>query len=138
MDNQTTDSDAEKLELTEANVRTVAEQVRAEMSFDEWPHCGEISGELAATLPDRITDIASADTSILTFNISCGYRYVHYTVEIDPTGVESMIVDASFDQFAEETGTPVSVATQSDIEPIVVVQPAHDYIFYCDRTAGIL
>lgn len=126
------------LSATKENIRSVAEQARTHLSFNDWPHCGMISDKLTTMLPSEINGINPTDVSILTFNISCGYRCDHYAVELNQPNNEPMLVDAAFDQFANETGTPISVAPRSEINSVAIVQPAHEYIFYRDQTKGIL
>lgn len=121
------------MSITESKVEQIAQQARDELLFEKWPHCFDISQEIADTLVGEINHVTKHHTQLVKYNIDCGRRYDHYTLELKRKDKNSLLIDASFDQFANDTGTPVNIAPQSDIEPIVIVAPPEEYIFHQDR-----
>ncbi len=111
---------------TEDRIESIAEEQREEMqpASEGWPDCFDISRELAKILPERIDAI---DVRIVRFNIS---GFEHYAVEVGlGLATDTILVDATFDQFATETDTPFQIHPRSDIESVITVKPAQRYIF---------
>jgi hypothetical protein len=123
---------------TKEQILTVAEEQRKEMTFEMWPHCYDISREIADSLITDVDGITADKINLVKYNISYGSRYDHYALEIKRVDDESYILDASFDQFATETGTPVNLCSKSEIDSIVMVSPPNSYIFHKDRVLNTI
>lgn len=120
--------------IEKTTVREIAENERGFYVTEprEWPDCATVSQDIIDTLEKHHSDTY---TSIHGIEFQINGEYYHYAVEIrDTVNNESMIVDASFSQFAMESDTPISLAPISDINPITITSPAEAYIFYENKT----
>jgi hypothetical protein len=97
-----------------------------EVSNAIWPECFEVSERIRDLLYKDL-EIEHKNTKIIELQIND--EYGHYVVKIDSTVLgETMIVDGSFKQFANETDTPYGICPIDRIEPVVIV-PKKEYVF---------
>jgi hypothetical protein len=115
------DVDASALEEV---ARSVRREYLAESAVEmEWPDCYDVSLAVKRELVERGVDEGSLDIR----------RYMlegeahHYALVVEGDG-ELFVVDASFDQFANETGTLMDVAPMAEISEVVVVVKSQ-YVF---------
>lgn len=121
---------------TRTEINTLATEKRQEFAFnnqfDNWPNCYDISEAIKDELIS--TYGLSADTVWINKYLIDG-EYTHYAVAVgDVMGTsDTIIVDASYDQFACETDTPICVADEDNINS-VVIKSNQNYIFRHYRT----
>lgn len=91
-----------------------------------WPDCYDISEDIKDALITE-HDINMEYLSLRECFPTAGYR--HYVLEVSSmvTG-ESIVIDASFEQFDETTDTPVNAGR--NVDPVVVVSPAASYLYF--------
>ncbi len=116
---------------SEEDISRIAQRVYENTSFSGlWPDCYEISEDIIDAL---VVDggIQTEYTDIIECYPTPGYR--HYVVMIGkPVIGDSVIVDASFIQFACESDTPIDIAPRAELSPIITVSPKESYVFYPD------
>lgn len=107
----------------EVNARVVADG-------EEWPDCFCVSKNIERELVD---EFGVGREYVDVVEVCPVEEFRHYVVEVSGEvmeGWESAVVDASFAQFADETGTPVGVGCRDVVDDVVVVSPAAGYLFY--------
>lgn len=124
------DSDALRTEL-----RQIAEAQRREMNYTTWPDCWTISERIRDTAIANIPALTSEHVTIEEYLINGTYG--HYAVNVSitlPDGAFSSVIDASFNQFATETDTPINIAPNNELTNIIITSPSEQYIFHGDKT----
>jgi len=93
----------------------------------EWPNCHNA----AARITQRLTNQYGVDDQFVQVQeYMLPEEYGHYTVYLAPEVLGTdMIIDASFEQFANETEAPIDIAPAHRIDSVVFVQPAQRYVF---------
>lgn len=115
--------------MDESTLKEIAEEVRREyLSVSDvkmdWPDCFDVSLSVKRELVEQGFDEERLEIR----------RYMlegevhHYALVVDFGEEGSFVVDASFDQFAEETGTLIDVAPKEDISEVVVAVESQ-YVF---------
>lgn len=87
-----------------------------------WPDCYSVSRSIKHALINQ-TDIDHQDIFIAEYVISEPYTETechHYVLKLQSETSNAIIIDASHDQFANETTLPVSIGSQDTIEPILI------------------
>lgn len=99
----------------------------------EWPDCGTVTRNIIEQIRKH-HDTQEMKIKATEFQIN--NEYYHYVTEIIPTTTHTdpLLIDASFSQFATETDTPISINTIDVINPVCVVKPNTEYIFYPEKT----
>lgn len=117
--------------LTRERLRAIARDERAAYtptSTNSWPDCFDVSEAIRTRLLEEY-DIDEAAVEVREFYPADGFRHYALILENSIAG-ESLVLDASFDQFATETETPVNLAPAAEISNIVIVSPKQRYLFF--------
>lgn len=120
--------------ISNDTLREIAQSCREFYVTDkiEWPDCATVSQDIIDELYKNYSDEFS---SVVGVEYQINHEYHHYAVQIEEMLTNSsVIVDASFSQFANEADTPISVAPISELDPVSVVSPAGSYIFHNHKT----
>ena len=119
--------------LSSEEIEGIAVSVRKEYMAEsdvasDWPDCFDISHAIRERLENEF-DVSSSAMHVQKYHPNGRLDMHHYAlmIEAEVAGAE-IVVDASFDQFADETSVPVDIAPQAEIAEVVVV-PANRYIF---------
>jgi hypothetical protein len=116
-------------------LRQIAETQRREADYTTWPDCWTISEQIRDAVIANIPVLTSKHVTIEEYLINGTYG--HYTVTVSitlPDGTFSCVIDASFDQFATDTDTPINIAPNEELDNILTVSPAEQYVFHNEKT----
>lgn len=107
-------------------MRDLALDERSKINFDGWPDCYEVSQNIQSIIE---TEYDSLRAEIKEFRFDSGFRHYALTIRDENTG-ESMIIDASYAQFAEETDVPIDMNKSDSISDVVIASPKQQYVFW--------
>lgn len=107
-------------------LKKIGKEVRDEVNGD----CFDYSHELKKRLTEK-----HGFTRCWVIEYIIEDYYYHYVLRVgwqpnvDHEWEGSVIVDCAFDQFGDDSGTDITVASGGEIEDVIVVDPAEQYIF---------
>ena len=91
-----------------------------------WPDCYDVSRKIQKRLIEDY-GLSSEFVDIEEYR-SNDFRHYYLLIQPEVMG-DSCVVDASFRQFANDTGTEFDLAGPDDIQDVVIVEPKEGYIF---------